>query len=171
APPPTPVSWQGILVGSIGLRFDMPQGWTRMMSDELTDVDQGFAAILLYSNPADADTPDDDPTAPAIAMIRMTGEMAMMLGDSPESLLSTFGEIAEDDITAYNAARYPAARAVLPAGTLSTDTESVMYVLNLGEADWLLVISIVPTGSGDNILLLDETVLQPLIRSIEALAF
>jgi hypothetical protein len=53
----------------------------------------------------------------------------------------------------------------LIAGELDEELDGVIYALRLGDTDWLIVALVAPKGA--NVPLLDETILMPVIRSVQ----
>jgi hypothetical protein len=156
-----PMVFEAYSNDQLGLRFDVPAGWMEYIDETLTEP--GMMAVFFLEDPADADALDDIPSAPVLAVLRSSN----WFGDAadartPREFLSEIFSVDLADIRDFDAAEYPAARYVVED---IEDGQGVAYALQVGGDDWVVLLLAVPDEL--NVLLLDETVMIRVVRSIE----
>jgi hypothetical protein len=125
--------------------------------------EMGVAAVFFFANADDAANLNDTPTAPAMLIMRI-GQGNLLFTDgveTPADVLVELLSIDREQIRPFDGTAYPAARALIE----EADGNGVVYALQLADNDWALVVMVAPVG--DNIRLLDETLLMPVVRSLE----
>jgi len=146
----------------LGLSFDAPVGWIPVSRDEVD-----FPVVLFYVSPVDAEYGEvNDPSAPALGIARLTGDEFGEETQTPEEFLEQGMGVEPDSITTFTGLDYPTARG-LADNDYSEPT--IGYVIQVAENDWILVILITP-GIEEQLMLLDEVVAQPLVRSIKVIS-
>ncbi|NLF75115.1 MAG: hypothetical protein GX573_05410, partial [Chloroflexi bacterium] len=155
----TPVSVERYESDELGLAFEAPRGWDTDL--ERSDFVAGVTlnAVLFYSNSDDVEV--GEPSAPALSVVRMDGTVTSVR--TPRDLLQTMLGNDLDQIESYAALDYPAARGTSPD---TIELPAIVYALQLTEDDWLMVLLVAP-GAADQLPRLEETVLLPLLHSLE----
>jgi hypothetical protein len=144
--------------------LDVPDGWTQVYDEESSDPEQGVGVVLFYSDPADVASLEDTPAAPALALLRLRlGEVLIFA--SPADVIAAFMSADREEIEPVFDLAVPAAR----WADLETEDGNlgVVYVLQLGDNDWLVIVLAVPPG-GD-LLALEEIIVIPAAQSVETI--
>ncbi len=124
----------------------------------------GGRAVFFFANPDQVGSLEDNPDAPILFLLRVE---AAFIGaetvESPEDLLTEALDMDRDQVKPFSLEAFPAARVVIS----ETESESggVVYALRLDEDNWLIVGLVAPRDQ--NVLLLDETIILPVLHSIE----
>jgi hypothetical protein len=166
---PTPESTPVVLTSytnqDLGLTFHVPDGWNEYTGGELTDPALGVFAVMFFSNPDDASDPEATPSKPALAFLRvMASKYQPYQGmSSPSDFLVQALDVEAQQIQPFSTASYPAARVIIE----EAENKGAVYGLELGQDDWLIVALVVPPE--ENIMLWDETVMMPVVRSIQVI--
>jgi hypothetical protein len=164
-PQPTPVVLTPYISPDMGLTFHVPGGWSAYTGEDLTDPALGVFGVMFFSSPDDASDPTGTPTRPAMVFMRvMAANYQPFEGlESPSDLLVEVLGVGAGETRPYDAASYPAARATIEEAA----NKGAVYGLALGQDDWLIVALVVPPE--ENLLLWDETVMMPIVRSIQVI--
>jgi hypothetical protein len=163
-PEPTaaPVTFEPYTNEAIGLAFDVPGGWAEYADDSLNVP--GGQVVFFFSNPDQAGNLDV-PDAPVLFVLRVGSDF---VGSgpvkSPEDLLATAFGLPAGQVKPFSLDAFPAARAVIKGDTEGTSS-GIVYALRLGSNDWLVVGIAAPRDQ--NVLLLDETIILPLLHSLK----
>jgi hypothetical protein len=164
-PESTPVVLKPYANQDMGLTFRVPDGWSEYTGEELTDPALGVSGVMFFSNPDDASDPTATPTKPALAFMRvMAAKYQPYQGiSSPSDFLVQALNVEAGQIQPFGTANYPAARVTFEEAA----NKGAVYGLELGQDDWLVVALVVPPE--ENIMLWDETVMMPVVRSIQVI--
>ena len=169
-PAPQPVTFESYSNKAIGLALDIPTGWVEYTDPSMVLPEMGVMAVFFFSNPADAGSVEDTPTDPALFLMRIgTNSLDFLevanIKTPAELLFQAFGQ-ESDEVKPFTLEDYPAARALI-RGDTEDDEDGIIYALDLGEDGWLVGGLVVPAGY--NVLLLDETVMMPVMRSVQVI--
>ncbi len=112
---------------------------------------------------ADVNSNLDHVTGLILVMARIDGGSSGMLYDNPQELLTDMltSEEKPPAIAPFSSAAYPAARAILQT---MDDLQVAVYALQIDQDNWVLAMLVGPLDT--HIALLDETLMQPIVRSI-----
>ncbi|MBN1680672.1 MAG: hypothetical protein JW966_10295 [Anaerolineae bacterium] len=161
-PKPTPIALEPYNAEPLGLKLDVPAGWT-VEYPEMGD-EPGIVGAMFYADKNDVER--DVLLDLALAIARIDGTQYETLNetriDSLESLFIDDFQIPASDITPFTGMDYPAVRAIIEMP--EEESSIIVYGVQLGKDDWFAAIVIMPSDM--NPLWLEETFLQPLLRSI-----
>jgi hypothetical protein len=163
-PEPTtvPVAFEPYSNEAIGLAFDVPAGWVEYADDSLNGP--GGRAVFFFSNPDQAGNMNA-PDAPVLFVLRVGADF---VGGgsikSPEDLLIAVFGLPAGQVRPFNLDPFPAARTVI-RGDTEGSSNGIVYGLRLGINDWLIIGIAAPRDQ--NVLLLDETIVLPVLHSLE----
>jgi hypothetical protein len=163
-PEPTaaPLTFEPYANETIGVAFDLPGGWAEYTDDAFDSP--GGRAVFFFSNPDQVGNLADIPDAPVLFVLRANSDFVSGPSiQSPEELLAEALGLRGDQIKPFDLDAFPAARAVIMGD--SGGSSGVIYGLRLGSDDWLVVGLAAPYDQ--NVLLLDETVILPVLHSLE----
>jgi hypothetical protein len=168
-PDATPVTFEPYTNEAMGLSFDVPAGWAEYIDDSLNLPELGAVVVFFFANPAEVGMMEGAPDDPVIFIMRVD---LTKLGsesediDSPDALLVEIFGFERDQVKPYTLESFPAARAVI-YGETEDEPNGMIYALRLGETDWVVEALVVPQD--ENVLLLDETIMMPVVRSIQVI--
>ncbi|MCD4686479.1 MAG: hypothetical protein K8S97_11150, partial [Anaerolineae bacterium] len=150
---------------ALGLAFDAPAGWVESVDETLNEPDMGLYAVIFFASAEDAANADGVPAMPALAVLRFNGAEFLMESGiaTPGDLLVQMMDIDREHVLPFDAAEYPAARAVLDEDGMY----GAIYALALPDDHWVIMLLVVPPEA--NVALWDEVVLMPVVRSVALL--
>jgi len=173
APTPTPRSLTVRLEmyrdTGLGLRYPAPAGWTRHVYSRLPGLNDGVRNTFYYTNRSDIGPDVPLPTAPALFLLRVDlteANLGTTEFDSPVEFLREFGGFEEAVIEEYDDGTFLAAR-LAEAADAGGDMDVLVYAVMFSPSDWLMLSLVAPEGQP--LLGLDETLVQPLICSLDVL--
>ncbi len=165
ATPAAPIELQTYDSDVLGLSAEVPAAWIPYSSEALADPEAGFMTEIFFENPSDIQEDLPEPNYPAIVLMRAYVSAiapAHTFSDPSEAISYVFG-VDEAGVREFEQGTYPTY--TLRQGGAEAEFDAVFYLVIVSETDWVAAALVAPPPA--SVALLDEAIMQPLVRSIQ----